>query len=134
MRKCARVRASIDTRQRRTCQTPATGRTSMEVAMRFPSPPAGRLRVALPIALVVAALGGAGAPRAADEPGLPIARAETVGMSSQRLQRVRAFVQQYIDSNQIAGAVTLVARKGKVVHFENQGWRYKEEQAPMEKD
>jgi len=65
---------------------------------------------------------------------LPIAKPETVGMSSKRLERIHAFIQDYIDSNQIAGAVTLVARKGKVVHFEAQGWRYKEENAPMEKD
>ena len=65
---------------------------------------------------------------------LPMAKAETVGMSSQRLERIHAFIQDYIDTNQIAGAVTLVARKGKVVHYEAQGWRYKEENAPMEKD
>lgn len=65
---------------------------------------------------------------------LPIAKPETVGMSSKRLERIHAFIQDYIDSNQIAGAVTLVARKGKVVHFEAQGWRYKEENSPMEKD
>jgi CubicO group peptidase (beta-lactamase class C family) len=65
---------------------------------------------------------------------LPIAKPETVGMSSKRLERVHAFIQDYIDSNQISGAVTLIARKGKIVHFEAQGWRYKEENAPMEKD
>jgi CubicO group peptidase (beta-lactamase class C family) len=63
-----------------------------------------------------------------------MAKAETVGMSSQRLERIHAFMQDYIDTNQIAGSVTLVARKGKVVHFEAQGWRYKEENQPMEKD
>jgi len=66
--------------------------------------------------------------------GLPMASPESVGMSSQRLQRIHAFIQEYIDTNQIAGAVTLVARKGKVVHFEAQGWRYKEENQPMERD
>ena len=71
---------------------------------------------------------------AAAQSDLPMAKPETVGMSSQRLERIHAFIQDYIDSNQIAGAVTLVARKGKVVHFEAQGWRYKEENAPMEKD
>jgi CubicO group peptidase (beta-lactamase class C family) len=65
---------------------------------------------------------------------LPMAKAESVGMSSKRLERIHAFIQDYIDTNQIAGAVTLVARKGKVVHFESQGWRYKEENQPMEKD
>jgi CubicO group peptidase (beta-lactamase class C family) len=65
---------------------------------------------------------------------LPIARAETVGVSSKRLERVKAFIQDYIDTNQIAGAVTLIARKGKVVHHEAQGWRHKEESQPMTKD
>jgi CubicO group peptidase (beta-lactamase class C family) len=65
---------------------------------------------------------------------VPMAKPESVGMSSQRLQRIHAFIQDYIDTNQIAGAVTLVARKGKVVHFESQGWRYKEENQPMQKD
>ena len=65
---------------------------------------------------------------------LPFAKAETVGMSSKRLERINAFIKDYVDTNQIAGAVTLVARKGKIVHFEAQGWRYKEENQPMEKD
>jgi CubicO group peptidase (beta-lactamase class C family) len=65
---------------------------------------------------------------------LPFAKAETVGMSSRRLERINAFIKDYIDTNQIAGAVTLVARKGRIVHFESQGWRYKEENQPMEKD
>jgi len=65
---------------------------------------------------------------------LPFTKAETVGMSSKRLERINAFIKDYIDADQIAGAVTLVARKGKIVHFESQGWRYKEENQPMEKD
>jgi CubicO group peptidase (beta-lactamase class C family) len=65
---------------------------------------------------------------------LPFAKAETVGMSSKRLDRINAFIKDYIDTSQIAGAVTLVARKGKIVHFEAQGWRHKEENQPMEKD
>ncbi|HWZ32509.1 MAG TPA: serine hydrolase domain-containing protein [Bryobacteraceae bacterium] len=65
---------------------------------------------------------------------VPMAKPEDVGMSSKRLERIHAFIQDYIDTNQIAGAVTLVARKGKVVHFEAQGWRYKEENLPMPKD
>jgi CubicO group peptidase (beta-lactamase class C family) len=65
---------------------------------------------------------------------LPFAKAESVGMSSKRLERINAFIKDYIDTNQIAGAVTLVARKGKIVHFESQGWRDKEDSQPMEKD
>ena len=55
-------------------------------------------------------------------------------MSTERLQRIETYSQEYIDTNQIAGAVTLVARQGKVVRYEAQGWRYKEEDAPMTRD
>jgi CubicO group peptidase (beta-lactamase class C family) len=93
-----------------------------------------RLRTWCGVAVVlVAVLSVAGvAPFA--QADLPFAKAETVGMSSKRLERVNAFIKDYIDTNQIAGAVTLIARKGKIVHFEAQGWRYKEENQPMEKD
>src|ERR1700746_1945022 len=41
---------------------------------------------------------------------LPSAKPETVGLSSERLERITAKVQQTIDDKRIAGAVTLVAR------------------------
>ena len=83
-----------------------------------------------PTAWVFATLLLAGLVAAADRPiaqsDLPIAKAETVGVSTKRLERVKAYIQEYVDTNQIAGAVTLIARKGKIVHYEAQGWRYKE--------
>jgi CubicO group peptidase (beta-lactamase class C family) len=63
-----------------------------------------------------------------------MAKAETVGMSSKRLARIHDFIQGFMERGEISGAVTLVARHGKVVHFEAQGYRYLEEKAPMEKD
>ena len=63
-----------------------------------------------------------------------VAEPESAGMSSERLARIDGFIQEYIDSDRIAGAVTLVARQGKVVHFEAQGWRDKENGVPMTKD
>ena len=65
---------------------------------------------------------------------LPMAKPESVGVSAKRLERVKAYMQDYIDTNQIAGGVTLIARKGKIVHYEAQGWRYKEENQPMGRD
>ena len=65
---------------------------------------------------------------------LPMAKAETVGVSSKRLERIHQFIQGYMDREQIAGAVTLVARRGKVVHLDAQGFRHKEANAPMQKD
>jgi CubicO group peptidase (beta-lactamase class C family) len=59
---------------------------------------------------------------------------EDVGMSSDRLQRINDVVQQYIASNQISGAVTVVARKGRVAHFEAQGLMDIESKTPMRKD
>lgn len=65
---------------------------------------------------------------------LSVAAPESVGMSSARLARVHDYIQGYLDRGEIAGAVTLVARHGKVVHFEAQGLRSVEEQAPMRTD
>ena len=71
-------------------------------------------------------------PRAAEE--LPMASPETVGMSSERLARVDEYFQRFIDDNQIAGAVALVARHGKVVHHSAVGWKHKEANLPMTTD
>jgi CubicO group peptidase (beta-lactamase class C family) len=84
------------------------------------------------VVLCVVALATVNRPLA--QADLPTAKPESVGVSSKRLERVKAYIQDYIDTNQIAGAVTLIARKGKVVHHEAQGWRYKEENQPMQKD
>ena len=65
---------------------------------------------------------------------LPMAKPEEVGMSSERLRRVDERMREYIDSGQLAGTVTLIARRGKVVHFEAQGRRYAEDDLPMKKD
>jgi CubicO group peptidase (beta-lactamase class C family) len=87
-------------------------------------------RAALALALTGAALGFV----ARADSDLPTAKPESVGVSSKRLERIHEFIQGYMDRNEIAGAVTLVARHGKVVHFEAQGYRYKEERADMHRD
>lgn len=46
---------------------------------------------------------------------------EAVGMSSARLDWIRPAMQDYLDENAIAGVITLVARQGKVAHFECHG-------------
>jgi len=93
-----------------------------------------RLRTSWTLAVLVIGALVITSHRTVAQADLPFAKAESVGMSSKRLERINAFIKDYIDTNQIAGAVTLVARKGKIVHFESQGWRYKEENQPMEKD
>lgn len=51
----------------------------------------------------------------------PTAKPEEVGLSSERLQRISQTIQRRIDAGQLAGAVTAVARKGKVAHLSAQG-------------
>ena len=72
--------------------------------------------------------------RGADLADLPRATPEEVGMSSERLGRVSALMQRYIDDGQVAGTVTLIARHGKIAHLEAQGWRDKAAGAAMPED
>jgi CubicO group peptidase (beta-lactamase class C family) len=51
----------------------------------------------------------------------PTAKPEDVGLSSARLQRITDMIQRRIDAGELAGAVTAVARRGKVVHVSAQG-------------
>ncbi len=46
---------------------------------------------------------------------------EEIGMSSQRLELIKPAMQAYVDKKQFAGLSTMIARKGKVVHFEQIG-------------
>jgi CubicO group peptidase (beta-lactamase class C family) len=52
---------------------------------------------------------------------VPTARPEETGMSTERLQRIRQTIERHIEAGEISGAVTLVARRGKVVHFQAHG-------------
>ncbi len=65
---------------------------------------------------------------------LPKSSPEEVGLSTERLKRVHALVQRYIDKGEIAGAVSLVARRGHVAHFEAQGVTDLETRKPMRTD
>jgi CubicO group peptidase (beta-lactamase class C family) len=59
---------------------------------------------------------------------------ESVGFSSQRLERLHALMQDVVDKKQIAGIVTILARHGKVVDYRTYGYRDLESKAPMNKD
>ena len=66
--------------------------------------------------------------------GLPMASPVQIGLASDRLERIVALVQDAVDRNEVAGAVTLVARLGRVGHLEAVGSRDIERGAPMETD
>lgn len=57
----------------------------------------------------------------AAEPVLPSASPESVGFSSERLQRLDAYVRNLIDTRHMPGAAVMVARHGKVVKFDVYG-------------
>ncbi|NIQ77897.1 MAG: serine hydrolase, partial [Anaerolineae bacterium] len=57
-----------------------------------------------------------------------------VGFSAERLDRIDIGMQRYIDQKRIAGIVTLVARRGRVAHFERFGMRDIEARKAMELD
>ncbi len=65
---------------------------------------------------------------------MPTATPEEVGVSSERLQRIHDLMQQNIDAGNFAGAVTLVARQGRILHFETHGMMDLDAKRPMEKD
>ena len=66
--------------------------------------------------------------------GLPIAVPEEVGVSAERLERIRPVLQDYVDKGQLPGFLTVVARRGKIVHFETFGMRDVENKKPVEAD
>jgi len=65
---------------------------------------------------------------------VPTAKPEDVGVSSERLQRVSQMIQRRIAAGEMTGAVTIVARKGKIVHLEAQGVMDLDSKKPMTKD
>ncbi len=66
--------------------------------------------------------------------GLPPAPPEAVGLSSTRLERLKAVVQDYVNRNQIAGVTVVIARAGKVAVFEPIGRMDIERNLPLKKD
>ena len=57
-----------------------------------------------------------------------------VGLSTEWLGCISSTTQEFVDEGQVAGAVTLVARRGKVAHFETYGMMDIEADKPMQKD
>lgn len=59
---------------------------------------------------------------------------EDVGMSSERLARISPIMEQFVKGNQMPGIMTLVQRKGKVVHLGKYGMMDIEAGKPMQED
>ena len=83
------------------------------------------------LALLLACLSAASA-SAYD--GIGRAAPADVGMSAERLGLLSAMSQRYVTEGRLAGIVTMVARDGKVVHFEAVGQRSADDATPLAKD
>ena len=65
---------------------------------------------------------------------LPNTKPEDVGFSSERLAKICPGLQKFIDKQMVPNLVTLVARHGKIVHYEAQGYLDFESKKPAGKD
>ena len=74
-------------------------------------------------------LSAAGSPR-----DLTMVAPAEVGMDEVGLQKLTAAMQEMVDQGQLAGIVTMVARHGKIVHFETFGHQDRDQGVEMEKD
>jgi CubicO group peptidase (beta-lactamase class C family) len=66
--------------------------------------------------------------------GLPTAKPEEVGLSSERLGRLTEMLSTKIAAGEIPGAVLLIARHGKTAYFESLGLLDPQAKTPMRKD
>jgi CubicO group peptidase (beta-lactamase class C family) len=86
------------------------------------------------LALLGAAFILGAVPRATSAGSIPTGTPEEVGLSAERLQRVSAVMQKHIDTGDIAGVVTLVARHGRIAHLQAQGFADIANRTPMRTD
>lgn len=65
---------------------------------------------------------------------LALSKPESVGFSSERLERLHALMQEAVEQKQLSGMVTILARHGKVVDYKAYGQKDLTTGAPMTKD
>ena len=96
-----------------------------------------RLSRSLPLALLVVALFSGSlvvAAQSSSARDLAVATPSEVGMSAEGIEKVKAEMHGMVDRGELAGVVTMVARHGKIVLFDNYGYQDVEANVPMEKD
>jgi len=65
---------------------------------------------------------------------LTTVKPEQVGLSTEGLSKLTEAMNKAVDDGNLAGIVTLVARKGQIAHYESYGYQDLENQVPMQKD
>ena len=64
---------------------------------------------------------------------LPVVKPEQVGLSTERLGRIRDALEARIKRQELSGAVALVARHGKIAYFEVLGLMDVDKKKPMQR-
>jgi CubicO group peptidase (beta-lactamase class C family) len=59
---------------------------------------------------------------------------EAAGCSSERLARIKPVMQSYIERHGFSGFSTMLARRGRVIHFEQVGWQDREMNTALSAD
>ena len=69
-----------------------------------------------------------------EQVNLSFSNPDEVGMDAEKLKLVDQKMDELIKENRLSGGIVVVARKGKVVHFETYGKSDLENDLPVEKD
>ncbi len=93
-----------------------------------------RTLVSLSLMALLTAAGLPHAARAQQAQAAPSGAGTIQGMSRERLDRIAGVMKQEIDKGVFPGAVTLIARRGEIVHFEAHGSQDAAKTKPMSKD
>ena len=56
------------------------------------------------------------------------------GISVERIRRVGAKLQEFVETERLPGAVTIIYRRGKIVDAQAVGWQDREQRTPMRRD
>ena len=65
---------------------------------------------------------------------LPMAKPQAVGLDPTKLEAVNEKMEALIEENRLTGGTVVIARNGKVAHFETYGLRNREDELPVKKD
>ena len=76
----------------------------------------------------------AGAVSTSSHVEMTVVKPETVGFSTERLERLHTLMEEAVKDQQVAGVVTILARHGKVVDYRTYGMRNIEKHEAMTKD
>jgi CubicO group peptidase (beta-lactamase class C family) len=90
------------------------------------------LRISRTLLVCVIAVFGFSSPLTADN--LSYDNPEAVSMSSERLMRITPVINQYVDDGELVGVVSMIARRGEIVHFDAYGELNKESSQPVARD